>query len=98
MATPESQDGFFASWDIVKWALAAIWTAGFAVVGFVWRLSTRIEILEHEAEMREAADDRRHAENVHILRGLQQQLRDMTSRIDNMFTRSGGRKWPDDGE
>lgn len=85
-------DGVFATWGFIEWALGAAWVVGLAVAGFVWRLTVKIddlasrtEILEKEAEMRERADTQRHNDNIHLMRGIQQQLSGVIVRIDNIY-------------
>jgi hypothetical protein len=94
MTPGEPQNGVFASWGLVEWMVGAIWTAGLTVAGFVYKqsgkidaLENRIALLEREAEMREKADDNRHKENVHILRGLQIQIQGIVSRVDQIYRR-----------
>jgi hypothetical protein len=88
---PDPQQDFTASWGFIEWAIGAAWTAGMVVAGFVWRLATRVEMLEREQIIREKADDDRHKENVHIMRGMQQQMHGMIIRIDDIFKSLGRR-------
>lgn len=70
---------------MIEWVISAVCTAGLAVAAFVWRLATRVEMLEREQIIREKADDERHRENVDIMRGLQRQMHGMIVRIDDLF-------------
>lgn len=88
------QGGLFATWGLIEWIIGALWTAGLAIAGFVWRqsgkidmLESRLVVLEREAQLREKMDDARHKENVHILRGLQFGLQGLAARIDKIYER-----------
>lgn len=82
---PQQHQDFTASWGFIEWAITAAWTLGMVVAGFVWRLATRVEMLEREQVAREKADDNRHKENVHVMRVLQQQMSGMIVRIDQIY-------------
>lgn len=82
-------DGFFAHWTNIEWLIAAIWTSGLLVAGWVWRLSLKVAMLEHSFEEREANVERRHEENLNASRGLQQQITNLTERLDRLMDRWG---------
>lgn len=89
---PEDHAGFFQNWGMLQWIFSATWTVGGAIAGFVWKLSMRVDELskrqdvhEQEAKIRSEADSRRHEENVHVLRGIQQQNTGMIVRIDDIY-------------
>lgn len=78
---------FFAAWTNVEWLLGGVIGCGAAVAGFVYRLSLRVALLEHNFAVREENDERRHQENLHVARGLQQQLVSLGERIDRLVDR-----------
>jgi hypothetical protein len=82
---PDPPHDFEASWGFIQWAVGAALTGCMTVAGFVWRLSNRVEMLEREQVLREKADDARHAENIHVMRGLQQQMSGIIIRIDQIY-------------
>lgn len=84
-------DNFWSNWSNIEWLIAAIWAAGSVVAGFVWRLQLRVAMLEHSFEEREASTERRHQENMHVARGLQQQLVNLGERIDRLVDRGSMR-------
>lgn len=82
---PDPQQSFTESWGFIQWAMGGVIAAGMTVATFVWRLATRVEMLEREQVIREKADDDRHKENVHVMRGLQQQMSGIIVRIDEIY-------------
>ena len=78
---------FFASWSNVQWLIGGVIGAGTLVAGWVYRLSLRVALLEHNFEERESNSERRHQENLHVARGLQQQLISLGERIDRLVDR-----------
>lgn len=80
-------DSFWAHWTNIEWLIAAVWTAGLLVAGWVWRLSLKVAMLEHTLEEREEHIERRHVENLRSNERLQGQIASLTSRLDRLMER-----------
>lgn len=80
-------DSFWSHWGNIEWAVAGIITAGMAVAGFVWRLSIKVMMLEHMIQKNDEDTNKRHEENMHVIRGLRQEIFALTARIDRWIGR-----------
>lgn len=54
-------------------------------MGFLWRLSSKVALLEHVAESTEVAVERRHKENLHAWVELREQIERVGNRIDRLW-------------
>ena len=77
--------GLIASWGTVEWWLGAAWICGVAVAGFMWRVALKVALLDQQittleniVEKNDSDTERRHQENVHVIRNL-------TARIDGLM-------------
>lgn len=70
---------------LVVWGLSAAWGGGIAVAGFLWRLQTRVAVLEHGHEYNEDSTERRHKENLEAWRHLEVKIDNLTTRIDKIM-------------
>lgn len=59
-------------------------------MAFVWKLATKVELLEQTLESREKDIERRHLENLAAGRHLDMQLARLTERIDRFVDRPIG--------
>lgn len=73
--TPDDGNSFLQTVGFWEWAVGLAWPAGLTVVIFIWRLTSRVAILEHSVKVSEENVQKRHEEN---LAALQQ----LTTRID----------------
>lgn len=78
----------FANAGFWEWAIGLAWSAGVGVALFLWRLTTRVTILEYRAIKSDEDSERRHQENRDLLIGMQKRLDALTFFIAN------GRKPP----
>jgi hypothetical protein len=83
----EPNENFWAHWSNIEWLISGIIACGTAISVFVWRLSVKVLLLEHKLEMTERDQSQRHAENVHLQRGVQMRIDGLASRIDRWFGR-----------
>ena len=74
MATPPADNGVLLTWDDIKWIMGATWTAGLAVVGFIWRMALKVTRLEESMHDSEQGVNRRHKENIESRRRLEEEL------------------------
>lgn len=81
---PQENNGFFASWGFLEFALSSVWVAGLAVVGFIYKLTVRVKILEDGAEIREENVERRHKENIAAWNRIDNRVAELTNRLDGI--------------
>lgn len=72
------------TWGILEYAVSAAWTAGIAISGFLWRLSSRVKLLEDGVEMREENTERRHRENLAAWARIDDRVAQLTARLDGI--------------
>jgi hypothetical protein len=81
---PSDGWGPLQNWGAVEWLIGAAWTAGIFVATFVWRLSTRIALLEQKTE-------ERHDQNRQGRDELLQELKALRSFMESEMRQSGAR-------
>lgn len=72
------------NWGLTEWAVGAVWTAALTIAGFLWRLSSRVKILEDGVEMREENTERRHRENLAAWDRIDARVAQLTARLDGI--------------
>lgn len=77
----------FGGWGMLEWAVTTAWGACVTIAGFLWRLQTRVEVLEHSHEYNEESTERRHKENLEAWRHLEDKIERLTGRIDKIVDR-----------
>ena len=80
-------DSFWTDWSNVEWVIAGVVATVVPIAGFVWRLSIKMALLEYRISENDKDEDRRHEENVHLQRGLQQRMDSISYRIDRVLGR-----------
>lgn len=84
---PQENNGFFASWGFLEFAMTAAWGVVLTTATFVYKMATRVKYLEDGAEMREENTERRHQENLAAWNRIDDRVAQLTNRLDTVVDR-----------